>query len=197
MMLGMDLQAIEAVTDRLAAEFSIRPPKVTSGRVPRSMGLGVRGKLLGRRFGLVIGPAAEHLEPDELEGELAVAMALFALRRGYFMRLWVSVGAVLVCQFILLAFSAGAPGWWSGLIIYAAIPLWPALSIAEYRGLIYRADRRVADVLGSGTLLAVLDAERRTPSNGWFHFWSLPHADRRAARITPLITAHGETTRIP
>ncbi|MEU8343718.1 hypothetical protein [Actinomadura meyerae] len=187
----MDLQAIEMVTDRLAAEFSIRPPEVTHGEVPRSMRLGVRAKIWGKRLRLVIGSASERLEPDELEGELASAMATFTLRRGYLARSFLSLGAVLACEAVVLALSANAPRWWQDLTVCLSAAAFVAVIIVHYRGLVYRADRKVTEVLGARPLLAVLAAERRIPSNGMAYLWALPDADRRAARITPSTITNG------
>ncbi|TDB97215.1 hypothetical protein [Actinomadura sp. 7K534] len=183
----MDLQEVEAVAGRLAGEFGIRPPKVTSGRVPRSMRLGIRAKVWwGRRLRLVIGPAAERLEPEVLEGELASAMAAFTLRGGLIARCLLTYGAAIACQLVLLALVVSIHPSWGNYIVNGAIPLWVALCIALYRGFVYRSDRKVADVLGASTLFPVLDAERRLSSNGWVHLWALPHADRRAERIAIL-----------
>ncbi|NDU73211.1 hypothetical protein GWI34_11270 [Actinomadura sp. DSM 109109] len=187
----MDLHAIEMVTDRLAAEFSVRPPKVTHGWVPRSMRLGVRAKIWRRRLRLVIGPASERLEPDELEGELASATAGFTLRRGFLARSFLSLGAVLACETVVLTLSADAPRWWQNLTFFVSAAIWFALFIAHYRAFIYRVDRRVVEVLGAGPLLAVLAAERRIPSNGPTYLWALPDADRRADRIGSTIIANG------
>lgn len=187
MMLAMDLQAIEMVTGRLAAQFSIRPPKVTSGWVPRSMRLGVRAKMWRRRLVLVIGPASERLEPDELEGELASGMAGFTLRRGFLARAFLSVVAVNICGFVIQGFSVGAPAWWRELIVYGFPAITVAVIIVHYRGWLYRADRKVAEVLGARTLFAVLEAERRLGANGLAYLWAAPTADRRAERVAPTI----------
>jgi hypothetical protein len=155
------------------------------------MRLGVRAKIWRRRLGLVIGPASERLEPDELEGELAIAVAGFTLRRGLFVRAFLSLATVLAFEFVILGFSAGTPRWWQDLTLYGGLAIWLAVFIAHYRAFIYRADRKVVEVLGPRPLLAVLDAERRYPSNGWAHLWALPDADRRAERVAPSIIANG------
>ncbi|WP_243708599.1 hypothetical protein [Actinomadura sp. GC306] len=187
----MDIADVETTAGRLAAEFGIRPPKVTAGWVPRAMRLGVRAKIYGRRrMRLVIGPAAERLEPDELDGELAVAMATYRLRRGFLARLLPGYAAVVVLNHILVAVIAKAPGWVAQATVLAGLL---TVLIVTYRNFVYRADRKVVDVLGAGPLLAVLEAERRHPST-WIYLWATPHADRRAERagVLPRVAEHPE-----
>ncbi|TDC66865.1 hypothetical protein E1200_16035 [Actinomadura sp. GC306] len=182
----MDLQDVEAAAGPLAARFGIRPPTVTSGRVPKSIKRGVRAKVWwGSRLGLVIDPAAERLEQDVLKGELASMMAAFTLRWTFITRFVLALGAALICEFAIMTLLADTPAWAQDLIFYAGTAIWVGLFIVLYRDLIYRSDRKAVEVVGAGPLLAVLEAERQHPSNSWFYLWALPSADRRAERITP------------
>ncbi len=138
---------------------------------------------------LVVGPAFATLSPQERRGALAQAVVALNLQdAGRFLPV---LGVLLVLAVSFTAFGS-LPGVsvWQGtalaLIPFAAGLL--AIQAAWSRSIIYRADRRMTDVLGPEIVAATmrLDERSRTRARGLggvFVRLTLPSRTRRARRL--------------
>lgn len=163
---GVDLDQLSARAGELAVEFGVRAPRVKRGRLPQAwFPDGVMIRMMVLRPVVVIGAAFDDLSVAEQEGVLAgVTVQADLIRRGA-LKFCTAATILVGAPTLLLAYGSGR----------ADVPVSPALVlllmmfgvgyfaawVAWGRRLVYRTDRRVAEVMGPAVMHRLLDLGRR------------------------------------
>ncbi|WP_194836711.1 hypothetical protein [Nocardia sp. XZ_19_369] len=184
---AVDLDQISTRIDELATRFGVPAPRVVAG--------GERVQLRWRRGRpvVLVGPAFDELPAAEqagvLSGAVVFADLLAAERRD---KAWRTFGFVATAVIGIVAFAgleSGIPPWLVLLssVLAFAISYLTMLTV-RYRRLVYRGDRRMAQVLGRPLIDQALDADaaRRSSSKGVQRIWHnlcVPDETRRAKNL--------------
>ncbi|CAM4437838.1 hypothetical protein NONI108955_28235 [Nocardia ninae] len=184
---AVDLDQISTRIDELATTFGVPAPRVVAG--------GDRVRLRWRRGQpvIVVGPAFDGLPAAEQESTLAGAVVfadlLAAERRDNAWRTFGFAEAAVIGLVTFAGIVGGMPPWLvllSSVLVFVISHL--TLLVVRYRRLIYRGNRRMAQVMGRPLMDQALaaDAVRRANSRGVQRLWidlCIPNETRRAMNL--------------
>ncbi|WP_405163910.1 hypothetical protein OG203_01945 [Nocardia sp. NBC_01499] len=176
----------------------MRVPRVKLGRLPRKwFPGGVWVRILVVRPYIVIGPAFAELSAREQDGELARAVVHADLLRDGAPKL-VAVGSPISLLigglFGMLLVAAEAP-MLAGLLVLAVVGVIVAAAaqLMWERRIVFRSDRKVAEVLGLPVMNTALSLSRRVRYKrrgliGIFFSLCVPNEARRTDALSDLAT---------
>ncbi|MFF2396317.1 hypothetical protein [Nocardia sp. NPDC058114] len=169
----MDQDQIETQVGELAQRFGVQAPQVELGNAPDWCVDGVHPRLTVEQFVLVIGPRYDELSPLQQRGALAEAIVSADLQRaGRFAPVIAALMLLGVLHPAMSYLAEYATGlgilpeilWWQVLALVLVTYGVSAVAIHVFwsRRIIYRLDRRMADVLGAEMVSSMLDLDERS-----------------------------------
>ncbi|MFI7003569.1 hypothetical protein [Nocardia sp. NPDC050175] len=190
--MSVDLAQISTRTDELAATFSVPALHVEHGKVPAWNPDGVLLRYRKRKPILVIGTVFDKLTPAEQDGTLASVVVLQHLLATGVYKFWAAFGLVVVALELVLGYFVGKhdmPTWQFALLVLVEfVVCFFVLQVVRLRRIVFRLDRRRAEVLGRPHMDMMLDRDSRQRSEfrgfiGAYLRLVTPREARRAKRL--------------
>lgn len=163
---GVDLDDLSTRAGELAVQLGVRAPRIKAGRLPKSwFPEGVLIRMLAVHPVVVIGASFDDLSAAEQEGTLASVTVQADLMRQSALKFATAAVLLVGAPTWLFAYGLGLADAPAPLALVLLLMTFGtgyfAAWVAWGRRLVYRTDRRIAEVLGRPVMHALLDLDRR------------------------------------